>query len=172
MTGFNKKGLAIELVAFVAMLVIAIFFFGFWAYGTNTLNTYMVNIPTVGNQNVSQAVSNTFSGYNSGMQNLRYVALMMMVGYIFATLIMGWLSRKHPIWMAVYFLIMGLMVIFSIYVSNAYETLKNDSTISGIVSGYVALDYVLLHLPIFVSVIGFAAIVLMLAGNYLDRSEI
>lgn len=168
----DKKGIAIELIAIVVVTIIAIFFFAFWAYGVNILNTNMVKIPTTGNQNISQAVSSTFSGYNSGMQNLRYIGMMMMIGYIFATFIMAWLSRKNPIWMVVYFLIMILVFIFSVYVSNAYEAAKNNQLINSLVGSYVAMDYVLIHLPLFITAIGFVSIAIMLVGNYIDRSDI
>lgn len=166
----DKKGFIIELFAFMVIGILVILFFGILIYGFTRMNTIL----TSGNLDNSAINMTKFSGQtigklSTGMGNLRLVALIMIFAYSLATLLVAYFSSKHPIWLFVYILITILMVIFSIYISNSYETLMNNSQINSMVTGFGMSGIIVLYLPYWVGGIGLVGTILSIIGVVMSR---
>lgn len=170
----NNKGFIIELLAIIIIGFVTILFFAMWIYGHNLVNDALntvgaeVDANTAG-LNLTTAVHSTFGYVNTGLNELKTVAIAMIMGLILATLIMAYFSRQHPALIFMYLLVTIIAVIFSIPVSNAYETLLSDSVIGSTLSGFGASSWIFSHLPTVITLIGFMGIILMLSGIIKDR---
>jgi hypothetical protein len=166
----NKKGQTIEIIAFIVIGIVAVLLFGGLIYGVGLVNTAMSSTELDTSMvNISAASAVTFAPLHTGMLNLKVVAIVMIVGYILASFIVAYFSAKNPIWIIVYILMAIIVTIFSIYVSNAYESLKETEIVSTLVSNFSASDFVILHLPVFVVIISFACIMLSIVGLMASR---
>jgi len=167
----NKKGMLQELLIIIVVPIIMIFFFALWGYGMNQVSSVIVAIPSDSTQNISDAGTQIFAPVARGMDVLPTVAVMILLGYIIALFITGYLTSKHPIWYIVYFVIIILFTIFSIYVSNAFEKIMGDASLAVIVENYGAISYFILNLPWIIATLGFFGIVVMLIARYIGGDE-
>lgn len=166
----NKRGFVIELMAFIVIGVICVLFFGGMIYGFGLINNVLgsgdLDTSTV---NVSDASSKSFSYLVNGMSNLKLISAIILIGYLIATLIMAYFSTKHPLWIFVYFLITLLLIIFSIAISNSYDTMRENTTINSIVSGFSIGNLIIAYLPYWVAIIGLLGILLSVVGSVISR---
>jgi len=167
----NKKGFAIELIAFVVIGIIAIAIFAMFIYGFNLINTNL----TSGNMdtslvNLTSASNATFSHVNTGLGGLRLISAILIIGYMIATLIFAYFSSKHQLWIFVYILITGMIVLFSVYIANAFDDMKANAIIGGTISSFGISAFIISNLPIWTSVIGLFGVVLCIVGYYARRA--
>jgi hypothetical protein len=166
----NKKGFIIEGIAFVIIGIILVAFFALMIYGFNLINTQLTSGRlSTSAANVSYAASLSFSKLSSGMQNLKSVAIAILIGYLIATLLTAYFSTRHPIWIVVYILISAIVIIFSFYISNAYAQLKTNAVIGSIFTGFSAVDFVVNYLPAFTTILFLAGILLCIVGSVISR---
>lgn len=167
----NKKGWMIELIAFVIIGFIAVSFFAVFIYGFGLINTKLtsgdLDTPEA---NISKISGQTFSYLNIGMNRLQLITAILLIGYALATLIFAYFSSKHQLWMFVYFLMTIIIVIFSIYITNSYDSLKTNEVIGSTISGFGISNIIMSYLPVWTSIIGILGIVLCLVGNYVRRN--
>jgi len=166
----NKKGFVMEMFAFIIIGIIAVAFFAVLIYGFGLLNTNLTNgkLDTSA-ANITDISSKTIGKLSEGMNNLRLISAIILIGFFIGTLISAYFSTKHPIWIFVYVLITILLVIFSIYISNAYTSMKADPNLSPIISGFGISDVIISYLPYWVTLLGFLGILLCVVGNQVSR---
>lgn len=166
----NKKGFLIELLALIVVGIVVLIFFALWKYGINLVNTELLNFPSENNAtNITDVTQKTFGYYNSALDQLSILGFLIIFGFAMATLITAYFSRQHPIIMFVYFMILVILIIFSIYVSNSYEDLLNNEILGSTLTSFSVGNHIMLHLPLWIGVIGFIGIFLMLGGIIIDR---
>lgn len=167
----NKKGFIIELIAFAVIGIIVILFFGGIIYGFD-LFTDVITDPLIVDSselNLTAATNPTIGSLNTGLSNLHLIAAVIIIGYLFATLIFAYFSSKHPLWLIVYILVVIMVVIFSIYISNAYETVQSNSLIGGMVSEFSIGNVIMSYLPVWTALIGLFGIALSIIGMTMAR---
>lgn len=170
MERMNKKGWAEALILMVVIGVIAIVFFGGWIYASGLFKDSLNAIPGEdASSNVTAAARASYNYLDTGLKNgLPLVALVLIVGFALATLIMAVFSAEHPALIFVYVVLIILLFIFSVYISNAYEnSILNDSVLGATFSTFTAANFIISYMPMWVAVIGFFGIVFMIAGRYL-----
>jgi hypothetical protein len=103
--------------------------------------------------------------------NTRYsITFDALVPFIFVILLLvcvvaGWLSNTHPFVMIfLLFIVIFLMIVGGI-LSNAWEDLKVDDSLSAVVVNYPMTDYILSHYLLFVGVMGFCLLAAILLRN-------
>jgi hypothetical protein len=93
-----------------------------------------------------------------------------LVPFIFLVLLLvcvvaGWLSNTHPVIMIfLLFIVIFLMIVGGI-LSNAWEDLKTDDSLSATVVNYPMTDYILSHYLFFVGIMGFCLLGAILLRN-------
>jgi hypothetical protein len=150
----NKRGFVIELIAFIVIGI------------NNELSSGKLDTSAA---NISDINSKSFSYLNTGMSNLKLISAIILIGYLIATMVMAYFSTKHPLWIFVYVLITILLVIFSITISNSYDTMKENPTINSMVSGFSISNVIIGYLPVWVAIIGLFGIVLSVVGSVVSR---
>lgn len=166
----NKKGFVAELLAIIVIGFFALVFFALWIYANGLINTNLLAIPSDDSiTNISDAVKNTFSYVNTGLDQLKMIGTIIIIAYILSTLIMAYFVKNHPALFIVYFLITIVLTVFSAYVANAYNDLLTNEVIGSTLSDFGVGGYIMSRLYIWIGVIGFLGIIIMLAGIIKDR---
>ena len=75
----------------------------------------------------------------------------------------------EKLWLIVYILIVIMVVIFSIYISNAYETVQSNSLIGEMVAGFSIGNVIMSYLPVWTALIGLFGIALSIIGMTMAR---
>jgi len=94
---------------------------------------------------------------------------MIFFGYIIGTFIFAYLSAKHPIWLFPFILMTILIVVFSIYISNAYEDLLSGNVLSTTLNEFTIMTFIIIHLPLFISIVGIFGMVFSIVGIFVAR---
>lgn len=167
----DKKGFGVELIAFVIIGFVAVAIFAMFIYGFGQLNTILTSgSMDTSSVNLTDAASKTFSHVNTGIGGLRLISAIMLIGYALATLIFAYFSSKHQIWVFVYILMTAMIIIFSVYIANAFDDLKTNSFIGSTISSFGISGFILSHLPTWTTIIGLFGVVLCIVGAYARRS--
>lgn len=166
----NKKGFMMEMLAFLVIGIFAVVFFGLLIYGFDFIrDTLSTNTIDTASMNLSYYSNATIGKLADGMNNLQLIAIILMVGYIIATFITAYYSTRHPIWLFVYIMITILMMIFAVYISNAYESIRADTEIAGMITGFTVAGYMILYLPYIIGIVGLVGITLSIVGVTMSR---
>ena len=167
---WNKKGFAVELMMLCIVGIVCLIFFAGWKYGINQVNTALVGLEATDSySNVSGATSETFSYMNSGLDGLRIISFLIIFGFAIATLIMAYFIGEHPIFLFVYVILIGILIIFSVFISNAYGDLLSEDIIGTELQGFGISTFLMSKLPLWIGAIGFIGIVLAIASIYMRR---
>lgn len=144
----------------VGMFMLAIVFVVGMIMWTN------INVDAIFDQNPTtrNIRANTGAFYDS-LDSVYVVAFFVMhLGVI----ILAFALRSHPTIYVASFVLIILLAVFSVPISNAYETFESDSVISSSASQLPMVSFLMGKLPMIEVVIGFLTVV-VLAG--LARSE-
>lgn len=166
----EKKGAMSGLIAAVvglSLIMILTFIFvtlaAVYSSGFQTITNSVVALPSIGNYNLSSYGETTFGNINTGIEQLKWISIGLMVGMIIGFLAGLYLIRLSPFWFAAYVLLSAIMVLFSIYISRTYETLYNTGGfLGGALQEFSAASYMIIWLPeIIAGIAAVGAIILM-----------
>lgn len=71
----------------------------------------------------------------------------------------------------VYLFIVILSVVFAVIISNVYENLVVSSPMGSTLKSYTASTFIMLNLPVWVTIIGFIGAILLFASILRDREQ-
>jgi len=166
----NKKGDILSIIVLIAVIMVVVLFFAGFQYAFNEVTEKMTGLDiTVFGRNVTTTADDTFGKINSAMAGLRWVALAIFVAMVLAIFISSFLVKAHPVFFIVYILMTVVAVIFAVPVSNTYETLLSSGPLAGTLMSYGAMNYILLHLPMVIAVVGIAGAIFLFIGVTVDR---
>lgn len=156
------------IVAFILVLIAA-----FWVYGFNQITNSLTTLPNQNNvTNVSYYAQVTFGNINSGFQQLRWISFVIIFGMLIGIFVSNFLVKVHPAFFGLYLLICALAVVISIFVANSYETLYNSGGVVGSsLQSFTASSYVLLYLPVWVTVISLIGGIFLFVGITRDPEQ-
>ena len=171
----NKKGAITDIFLFIIMSFVVVLICGIFVYIGNTtqaqLHTTMEDMEFA-NINASETIDDTMGAVSLSYEALEWLSFLIIAGMMFSILIGSYLVTTKPIFFIPYIFISIIAVSLSVTVSNAYETLINNATLSSSFLGFTASNYILLHLPIWVTIIAFAGAIMMFSrlgrGGYQD----
>ena len=163
----NKRGAFTDLFIFLAFAFIIIIFFGGMTFiGQTTYNKFMEQAPELqeqvgGSGNITEIIDNTLGQVNYSYSALKWISIMLIFGLMLSILLTSFLVRTNPVFFVPYTILVIIAVIVSVPLSNTYETLYNDATLGLTFQGFFGASWIFFHLPIWISVIGILAGVLM-----------
>jgi hypothetical protein len=161
----NKRGSMLDLLVWVVICFVTIMFLGLWLYGFDKLTDALTSIDSTGSSiNISKHAEATFGVINSKMNGLHAIAFIIMFSLALSILIGNFMIKAHPVFFIVYIFIVVIGMIFSVYVSNAYEDLMGHDEIGSTLQGFTGGSFIMLHLPLWVTVIGLVGAILLFAG--------
>ena len=164
----NKKGALSDLfifmvLAFALSIIVVIMVFGFTKVYDGMLNqapSLQKALDGTG-QNATQLMNNTVGKALSSYDVLKWATGVLIIGMALSILIGSFLVRVHPIFFAAHIIVTIIAVIVSVPMSNVYETVYNNPVLAPTFAGFWSQSWIMLHLPIWVTVIGFLSAILL-----------
>jgi hypothetical protein len=172
----NKRGQTIIGVLFIIGLLLIILFVGFiMAIGSSVTNFVadevvpeLSGLGMVGDTNLTAVSTYTIQPVNSIIQSLTWLTgvfyVLMLIGSIGVAFAMrgnanGWL-------IGLYFMLVILLVMASIFISNMYQDFYSDTGEFGdIMKEHGLLSYMILYAPFIYSIIGFITGIILFSGR-------
>lgn len=170
MDKMNKKGWIEGLLMMMIIGIVAIIFFAGWIYASGLVRTELNSITgdSAIEGNISVAAQSTYNYYDDSLKNgLPIVSIALIIGFMIATFILAYFSIEHPAIIFVYVIFIIVLFISSVYMSNFYEDLLSDATLGATLNTFTASNFVVLHLPLWVTIVGFIGIILMVGGRFI-----
>lgn len=163
----NKKGGLTDLFLFMAVSFAMVMFMVIMVYVGNTAYTklnenseaFQKALGTSGN--ATEIIDDSMGQVNVAYSSLKWISVMLIFGLALSILLSSFLVRTYPVFFVPYIFIVIIAVIISVPISNAYETIYQNPTLASTFEGFFGATWIFLHLPIWISVIGILAGVLM-----------
>lgn len=162
----NKKGDFLGILVFIIFAVIIVFVSGIFIYIGNTTETQLMD--SLGNmdlatEDVNETIQDTFGDVNAAYGSLYWISVFIIFGMILSIFIGSYLVTTKPVFFLPYIFIVIIAVIVGVGISNAYEQVIANPTLADTFSGFVGANYILLHLPVWLSIIGITGGIIMFA---------
>lgn len=164
----NKKGGMFDLILAIALSFIAVTVMVFMTYAQNQVEAKLYEVaPNIqksfdNDTNVTQIIADSVGKLGTAYSSFKWISILFIFGYFMSIIVHGFLVRSHPLFFVGYIFVVIIAVIISAYISNTYETLMNTPILANIyMTGFYGASWIFLHLPIWTSVIGFLAGIVM-----------
>lgn len=153
----------------VILLAVVLFAVGIGLFAFNFMFNSSINSIIANDQiNSSTAAVEAFQSTQTSVINrFDYIVFGVFVGLILALIITSWYIGAHPIFIAIYFLLIVIGVTASTILANAWEEFSTASVFGTTVTSFPITNHLLSNLPYYIAVIGFLGIVVMFAKPYL-----
>lgn len=166
----NKRGSLFDLFLFMALGFCVIIFMVVMTFIASTMNTKLheqapVIQKALGDSgNATEIIDENFGDVVTAYSSLKWISVMIIFGLMLSILLTSFLVKTNPVFFVPYILILIIAVIVSVPIANAYETIYNNPTLASTFTGFFGVSWIFLHLPIWISVIGILAGILMFAN--------
>lgn len=147
------------IVAFAIGIIVVVFLY-IGATATSQLHTSMDNL-TIGNANVSQTIDNTMGKTNLAYQTLKWTSVLMIFAMIIGIFIGSYMVTTKPVFLIPYIFLVIIAIIVSVGMANGYHELMQNTTMASTFATTNAMNWLLLNLPIVVTVVGLAGGLIM-----------
>jgi len=163
----NKKGGLTDLFIFMIFAFVIILISVLWIYmGGQAHDKLQETIgqmdlhDTQGN-NASVVVDNTIGEFNTTISALHWITIFLIAGMILSIFIGSYLVTTKPIFFIPYIFIVIIAIVVSVPMANTYETLMSDAILSETFTGFTGANWIMLNLPIWITIIGIAGGIIM-----------
>lgn len=114
--------------------------------------------------NATEIIDNSMGAVKTSYESLKWISGLIIIGMALSILITSFMVRTEPVFFIAYALIWIIAIIVSVPLSNAYETIYENPTLSASFEGFYAQTWIFLNLPIWIIVIGGIAGLLMIVN--------
>ena len=128
-----------------------------------------MNLSDGSGNNASQVIDNTVGTTLVSMGALNWISSFIIFGMILGIFIGSYLVTTKPVFFIPYLFIVIIAIVVSVPLSNSYETLSNTAELSSTFSSFTASNFIMLNLPIWITIIGFIGGIIMFSR--MGRSE-
>lgn len=153
----SKKAGMTDIFIFMIFSLVIVFICGIFIYMSGLANTKLhetLDDKQFGDANTTEVIGNTMGMVDNSFQALYWISVFLIVGMVISIFIGSYLVTTKPIFFIPYAFITIIAVIISVGISNAYEQVISDPTLSTVFSGFVGANFIMLKLPIWITVIG------------------
>jgi len=165
----NKRGGFTDLFIFMIFAIVIVFVSVLWIYMGNQANDKLqetigqMDLHDTQGNNASVVVENTMGGggFNGSIQALHWITIFLIAGMILSIFIGSYLVTTKPIFFIPYLFIVIIAIVVSVPMANTYETLMEDATLSSTFAGFTGANWIMLNLPIWITIIGIAGGIIM-----------
>ena len=168
----KTKGSILDIMIWIAIAFVAIVFFAAWMYGHGLLVAELAAMEDIQLDNskvsIANASADTFGTVDSALNNLHFVAFGLIFASAVSIFISNFLIKSNPVFFVIYVFFIVAVTIAAIPISNAYEALMTDAVLGAEISGFKGASFIMLHLPVWVVVIGFVGAIFLFAGIMRD----
>lgn len=157
------------IIVFIVSSFVILMFFAMYLYGHALITNTLTSIPSTEALNLSLYAQQTFGQVDSALQELKWIAFVLIIGQIIFMFLMNAFTRAHPILFIPYVFMNIVAVILAVIISNQYENLLTNTIIGATLGEFKAGTFVMLNLPVISVVVGFFATIFLLVGITRDR---
>ncbi len=154
----NKRGnSATDLIVYmVSGLVMAIVLILIFYYGSVTAEWFTTHAESFSSNGVNgtEIIANTFGKLPTAYENLKWISVGVMIAMAIAILLGNALVRVHGWYIVPYFIFCAIAVIFSVFISEAYEGIYNTPALNSYFAQFSGLSWIFLNLQIWITVVG------------------
>jgi len=165
----NKRGAFADLFIFMILAFVLIFICAIMIYIADTTTEQLhetmdgMDLGDGSGNNVSVVIDNTVGATALSFKALQWISAFIIFGMILSIFIGSYLVTTKPVFFIPYIFIVIIAIIVSVPLSNAYETLSNNADLSSTFTGFTASNFIMLNLPIWITIIGFVGGIIMFA---------
>lgn len=164
----NKRGGFTDLFIFMIFAFIVVVICVVFIYiGNRTEDQLQASLGTMDlsdtGGNASEKITATLGAVNTSFTALYWITVLIIGGMILGIFIGSYLVTTKPVFFIPYIFLTIIAIVVSVPISNTYETLSNEATLSGTFAGFTGANWIMLNLPIWVTIIGFAGGIIMFA---------
>jgi hypothetical protein len=160
----NRRGGITDIFLFIIISFVVAMICGIFVYIGDITETRLhesMDDMEFANSNTSQTIDNTIGKVSDSYESLKWLSFLIIVGMMLSILIGSYLVTTKPIFFIPYIFVSIVAVLLSVTMANAYEVLIKNATLESSFAGFVATNYILLHLPMWVTAISFAGAIIM-----------
>ena len=161
----NKKGGLLDLILAMIFTFIILIFVVVITFSSRVVNEKMHEMaPTLQanmQENVSEIINDTIGATNRAFSTLKAASLILIFGYFLSILLSSFLVKTHPAFFVAYLFVVVISVIVAVPISNSYEEMYEHPLLAQDFAGFFAQSWIFLHLPLWVTVIGILAGILL-----------
>lgn len=167
----NRKGgflSMIQMISLIAVICIVAFIVvvisGIWSFGFGQITDAIKSVPSEDNiTNISYYGGEVvFGNINAGFSQLEWFSYMIIFGMFLGFIIGAFVVREHPGYLVIYVLASLVLVVFAIFISRAYNALyDSDSVIGTQLQSYTGASWMMLYLPVWVTVTAIVGAIVM-----------
>jgi len=104
--------------------------------------------------NVSSIAEESVGGVVNSYEYLKWITGLLLIAFALSIVISSFMVRTEPVFFVAYLLIYIVAIIVSVPISNTYETIYENPSISASFEGFYAQTWIFLNLPIWIITIG------------------
>ena len=138
---------------FVFAIVLFIFMFIFPSI-TSGLRTAGLNNSAEGASAISSVESTMVGTLNNGF-------MILFVGLILSVMITSFLVRSHPIFLFLYIFFLGVTILLSFYLGNAYYTMQNMPVFASVLAQATFINLIMNHIAEIVTAVGVLSFIIV-----------
>jgi hypothetical protein len=163
----NKRGqMGVDILIFIIFAIIILAIMGMYLYMGDTIETKLKqSLPQeqFTGSNVTQVIETTFGKVNEAYGTFKWISILLLVGMAISIFIGSYLVTTRPIFFVPYIFMVIIAIVVSVGISNAYQTLIETPLLASSYAELVGGNYLMIYLPLWVTVIGFAGGIIMFA---------
>lgn len=164
----NKRGnLFTDIILFMFIAFFLVVFAGVMIFVSSTTYTAVLNESDViqnavgDGHNATTIITGTLGAVNLAYGTLHWTVVAIIFSMVISILITSFLVRTNPVFFIPYLFILIIDVIVSVPISNTYEIMYSNPVIASGFTGLTGASWIILYLPVWVTVVGLLAGVLM-----------
>jgi hypothetical protein len=156
-------GLVVLIVLAFIIITISVIFLFIQRETQAQLHETLDDLPagTFGSTNASAVIDDTFGDVGVSYEQLKWITVMLIFGMIIGIFIGSYMVTTKPVMFIPYIFMVIICVIVSAGISNAYETIINNATLSATFLEFGGANHFMLYLPVYISIIGFVGGIIM-----------
>ncbi len=166
----NKKGSATDLfvfmiVAFMLSIICVIMYYVSSVTHEKLLEEAEDIQNVLGDHgNATQIIEDSMGKVKDSYESLKWISGLIIIGMALSILITSFMIRTEPVFFIAYAFVWIIAIIVSVPLSNVYETVYENPTLSASFEGFYAQTWIFLNLPTWIIVIGGIAGLLMIVN--------
>ena len=174
----NKKGAFSDLFLLMIFAIVIVFISVLFIYMGNETKDKLhetmdsMDLSDGDGNNASVVIEDTFGGVTTSYSALTWIAVFLIVGMILSIFIGSYLVTTKPIFFIPYLFIVIIAIIVSVPLANSYETIMTTETLAGTFSQFGGANWLMLNLPIWLTIVGITGGIIMFSRMGRREEEI
>lgn len=148
----NKRGDLTDIILFVVIAFFLAVSFIVVIYANNIIKDEVIAGTELGNTSAASSILDSFATINQ--QTVQRGYAMMMGLLLISVVASAFMVRLHPAFSFIYIIVLGFTIFVSIFISNAYYEISQDSELGSVVSDNPMITFFLENLVLIVLVTG------------------